>query len=224
MSNTNYSHYCVIFDMDGVLADTGPIHFESWVKLGKKIGIEFTREFFDNTFGQQSPTITRKLVGSKVDEDCIDQWAKFKEKSYREMVKDKLKPLPGVLKILADLKLKGFKLAVGSSGPSKNVDLLLTSLKIKENFDVIITAADVKKGKPEPDVFLVAADALGINPTNCLVIEDAPVGIEAAIRAGMISIGLTTTHGKEELLGAQLIIKDLSEITIDDILHLFNLK
>ena len=221
--NAIYSHYCIIFDMDGVLADTGPIHFESWVNLGREIGIEFTREFFEKIFGQQSSTITRKLVGSDPDDVLIEKWANFKEKNYREMVKDKLEPLPGVMKILFDLKSKGFKLAVGSSGPSENVDLLLNSLKIKHYFDVIITAADVKKGKPEPEVFLIVAEALNINPKNCMVFEDAPVGIEAAKRAGMISIALTTTHNKEQLLEADLVIKDLTEISIKDILRLFKL-
>ncbi len=222
--NAIYSHYCVIFDMDGVLADTGPIHFESWVNLGRFIGVEFTRELFEETFGQQSPTITRKLVGPDPDEVLIEKWANIKEKNYREIVKDKLAPLPGVMKILADLKSKGFKLAVGSSGPSENVDLVLTSLKIKHYFDVIITAAEVKKGKPEPDVFLIVAKTLNINPKNCIVIEDAPVGIEAAMRAEMIPIALTTTHNKEELLNAHLIIKDLTEISIEDILRMFKLN
>lgn len=221
---TIYSQYCIIFDMDGVLADTGPIHFESWVNLGKRIGIEFTKEFFNQTFGQQSSEITRKLVGLEADEELIEEWAYFKEKNYREIVSDKLVPLPGVMEILADLKSKGFKLAVGSSGPSENVDLLLTCLKIKNYFDVIITAAEVKKGKPEPDVFLITAKALNINPENCIVIEDAPVGIEAAKRAGMISIALTTTHNKEELHNAHLIIKDLTEISIKNIMSLFKLK
>jgi len=224
MNNRHYSNYCVIFDMDGVLADTGPIHFESWVKLGRKLGVEFTQAFFEQTFGQQSPTITRKFVGPEADEVDIERWASFKEKSYREIVKDKLKPLPGVIKLMTALKLKRFKLAVGSSGPSENVDLLLNSLKIRDFFDVIITAAEIKKGKPEPDVFLLAADILNINSENCVVIEDAPVGIEAAKRAGMKSIALTTTHVKDELSGAQLIIKNLSEITIDDIIRLFHLK
>jgi beta-phosphoglucomutase family hydrolase len=209
--------------MDGVLADTGPIHFASWVKLGKRIGIEFTKEFFEQTFGQKSTTITRKLVVPEVDEENIEKWANFKEKIYREMVEGKLEPLPGVINLLTDLKLTGFKLAVGSSGPSENVDLLLNSLKIKEFFDVIITAAEVEKGKPDPDVFLIAADTINIKPENCIVIEDAPVGIEAAKRAGMKSIALTTTHNKEELVEAQLIIEDLSKITIDDILLLFDL-
>lgn len=218
---TMFSDYCVIFDMDGVLADTGPIHFESWVKMAAEIGVNFTRDMFEQTFGQQSPTITRKLLGPEVDKVIVEKWASLKEQYYREMVREKLTPLPGVLRIIKELESEGFKLAVGSSGPPENVELLLSQLKIKAYFDVIITAADVKNGKPEPDVFLNAAKILNINPKNCLVIEDAPVGIEAAKRAGMISIALTTTHDKEELLGAQLIIKDLTEINVADIISLF---
>jgi len=216
-----FSNYCVIFDMDGVLADTGPIHFESWVKMAAKIGMKFTREMFEDTFGQQSPIITRKLVGPEVDQVLVEKWASLKELYYREIVKDKLIPLPGVVKTIKELKSEGFKLAVGSSGPPENVDLLLSQLKIKAYFDVIITAAEIERGKPEPDVFLIVAKILEINPKNCLVIEDAPVGIEAAKRAGMLSIALTTTHNKEELLGAQLIIKDLTEINLIKIISLF---
>lgn len=218
------SNYCVIFDMDGVLADTGSIHYQSWVKMATEIGVEFTRELFEDTFGQQSPTITRKLVGPEVDEILVEEWADLKEKFYREMVREKLVPLPGVIRIIKELKSKGFKLAVGSSGPPENVELLLSQLKIKSFFDVIITADDVKKGKPEPDVFLHAAKILNINPQNCIVVEDAPVGLKAAKRAGMISIALTTTHNKAELDGANIIIKDLTEISIIDIKNLFELN
>jgi beta-phosphoglucomutase family hydrolase len=219
-----YSNYCVIFDMDGVLADTGPIHFESWVKMGEEIGVRFTRDIFEKTFGRTSPAIIRQLVGPDVDEAFIEKWANFKEHYYRELVRDKLKPLPGVISIINELKSVGFKLAVGSSGPPENVEFLLSRLRIKDCFDTIITAAEVKKGKPEPEVFLIAAKTININPKNCLVIEDAPVGIEAAKRAGMISIALTTTHHKEELLDAHLIIKDLTEITVGDIKNLFEQK
>ena len=210
--------------MDGVLANTGPIHFKSWVKIAKEIGVKFTRDLFEQTFGQQSPTITRKLVGSEIDETLILQWSNLKESYYREMVKDKLEPLPGVINIINDLKSEGFKLAIGSSAPSENVELLLTTLKIKDFFDVIITAAEVKKGKPEPDVFLIVANFLNINPQNCVVIEDAPVGIQAANNAGMKSIALITTHNKEELFDANLIVKDLSFITISDIKKLLYIE
>lgn len=219
-----FNNYCVIFDMDGVLADTGSIHFESWVKMAKEIGLEFTRDMFEETFGQQSPTITRKLVGPEVDNNLVKKWANLKEQYYREMLKNKLIPLPGVIRIIKELKSKGFKLGVGSSGPPENVVLLLTKLKIKAYFDVIITAAEVKKGKPEPDVFLMVANYLKINPKNCLVIEDAPVGIEAAKRAGMRSVALTTTHNKEELIDANLIVSDLSDISINDVMKLLHIK
>ncbi|MHA1413076.1 MAG: HAD family hydrolase [Promethearchaeota archaeon] len=219
-----YNEYCVIFDMDGVLADTGEIHFESWVKMASEINVEFTKKFFNETFGQQSPTITRKLVGDKFDEKKIMELANRKEKYYRDLVKDKLKPLPGVLDLLTELKKYNFKLAVGSSGPPENVDLLLKTLKIKDLFDVIITSADVNKSKPHPDVFLKVSEKLNISPDKCIVIEDAPVGIEAARRAGMRSIALTTTHDYKELIDADLVVNDLSYISIDDIITLFGVN
>jgi len=208
--------------MDGVLADTGPIHFESWVKMAREIGAEFTKDFFERTFGQQSIPITRELVGSNVDQQQVEKWANLKEQYYREMVKDKLEPLPGVINIIKNLKAKKLKIAVGSSGPSANVELLLTSLKIKHLFDVIVTAEDIEQSKPAPDVFLYAAKKINVKPEHCLVIEDAPVGIIAAKRAGMKVIALTTTHHKDDLPEANLIIKDLSCIDVNNILKLLS--
>lgn len=218
-----FDQYSVIFDMDGVLADTGPIHYDSWVKMTNEIGYHFSKKFFEKTFGQQSPTIVRKLVGHGIEQELVEKWAALKEQYYREIVKDKLKPLPGVNQIIRELKSYGFKLAVGSSGPRENVELLINSLRLKEDFDVLISAAEVKNGKPAPDVFLISAEKLKIGPKNCLVIEDAPVGIEAAKRAGMKSIALTTTHEKKELLNADLIVKDLSKVSLQDIMLLLNI-
>ena len=220
----SYSDYCVIFDMDGVLADTGPIHFESWVKMANEIDVKFTREFFEDTFGQQSVIITRKLLGDKVDDKELVKRANLKKLYYREMVKDKLEPLPGAIELIKTLKDKRFKLAVGSSGPPENVELLLNTLKVKKYFDVIITAAEVSKSKPEPDVFLIAAEKVNVKAENCIVIEDAPVGIEAAKRAGMKSIAITTTHDEKELLIADLIVKDLSFVSIKDVIKLLKIE
>jgi beta-phosphoglucomutase family hydrolase len=217
-----FSEYCIIFDMDGVLADTGPIHFESWVKMAREIGVEFTKDFFERTFGKQSIPITRELVGSNTDQQHVKKWANLKEEYYREMVKGKLEPLPGVINLIKNLKAKELKIAVGSSGPSANVELLLRSLKIKHFFDIIVTAEDIEQSKPAPDVFLYAAKKLNIKPEQCLVIEDAPVGIIAAKRAGMKVIALTTTHHKDDLPEADLIIKDLSYIDVSDILKLLS--
>jgi len=219
-----FENFLVIFDVDGVLSDTGPVHYESWKKLADEIGVEFNREFFNETFGQQSVPITRKLVGDGPSRRKIKQWADLKEKYYREMVKDKLEPLSGVLTLLNELKGKGFKIAVGSSGPPENVDLLLESLNIKHYFDVIITAAEISNSKPSPDVFLKAAENVNLKAENCLVIEDAPVGIEAAKRANMKSIALTTTHPREELKDADLILLDLKDLSSEDIMKLLKSK
>ncbi len=209
--------YAVIFDMDGVLADTGPIHYESWAKLAKELGKAYSREDFDKDFGRQSAPIVRELMGPAPSDAQITQWADLKEVYYREMVKDKIEPLPGVIDLIKALKAEKFKLAVGSSGPSKNVYMFLKSLRIQKYFDAIITAAEVKNGKPAPDVFLIAAKGVKIKPENCVVIEDAPVGIEAAKRAKMKVIALTTTHKENQLSDANLIVKDLSYIQVKDI-------
>ena len=213
---------CVIFDMDGVLADTGPIHFQSWKKLANEIGVDFTKDFFEKTFGQKSFPITKRLVGDNVDEEQIRKWADLKEKYYREMVKNKIEPLPGVIPLIKNLKQHECNLAVASSGPPENVNLLVDNLNLKKYFDVLITAADVGKGKgkPEPDAFLIVAKRLNIKPEDCIVIEDAPVGIEAAKRAGMKRIALTTTNPEEELQDADVILPDLSDITYTDIKQL----
>jgi beta-phosphoglucomutase len=215
-----YSDYAVIFDMDGVLADTGPIHYQSWVKIAKEIGKRFSIELFKSTFGKQSIPIIRNLVGNYIDEDLVRTWADLKEKYYREMVKNNIVPLPGVLRLLEELKLLKFKLAVGSSGPPENVNLLLNSLEIAHYFNTVITASDVKIGKPAPDVFLIASEKLKVMPYNCIVIEDAPVGIEAAKNAGMKCIALETTHPAKKLLAADLVISDLSKIRSIDIIKL----
>jgi beta-phosphoglucomutase family hydrolase len=219
-----FEKYLVIFDLDGVIADTGPIHYDSWAKMAKEdAGVEFTKEFFEQTFGQQSIPITRKLVGPDVDQETVVKWANLKEKYYREMVQDKIEPLPGVIELIKNLKKNKFKLAVGSSGPLKNVELLLNSLHIMRYFDAVITAEDVERGKPAPDVFLKAAEKLNLIPAHCIVIEDAPVGIKAAKRAGMKSIALTTTHPENELKSADIVVNDLSLIGLKDIHKLLNI-
>lgn len=206
--------------MDGVLVDTGPIHFASWKKLAEKLEVKFTKEFFEETFGQRSIPITKKLVGEDIEESRIKKWANLKEKYYREMMQDKIEALPGVISLIKDLKRNDYKLAVGSSGPPKNVDLLLESLNIKQYFDMIVTGADVKKGKPNPEVFEKIQLHFKIDSRSCVVIEDAPVGIEAAKKANMKTIALTTTHQREDLQGADLILKDLSKLSYNDITKL----
>ncbi|TXT58742.1 MAG: hypothetical protein BAJALOKI2v1_310030 [Promethearchaeota archaeon] len=214
------NNYAVIFDMDGVLSDNSSAHLKSWQKLADEIGVEFTEDFFNQTFGQTSIKILQKLMQEEVEQEKLREWSERKERYYRKIVKDELEPLPGVKRLIEILNDHEFNLAVGSSGPRVNIEFLLEALEIKVYFDVIVGAEDVEKGKPDPEVFLKASDEFNINPRNCVVIEDAPVGITAARRAGMKTIALTTTHEREELQDADLILEDLSYLDIDDIYEL----
>ncbi len=207
----------VIFDMDGVLIDSGPIHFKSWKRLANEIGVKFTKDYFNNSFGKQGIPILKDLVGKEKGRKKLEEWVELKEVYYREMIKKNLKPLPGVINLIKNLKQNFFKLGIATSGPIENVNLILENLNINKYFDCVITANDIKNGKPAPDVFLMVSRKLNIPPTCCLVIEDAPVGIEAAKKAGMKCIALTTTHKKEELLQANLVINNLTKINSYDI-------
>ncbi|MEJ2249966.1 MAG: HAD family phosphatase [Candidatus Lokiarchaeota archaeon] len=211
----------MIFDMDGVLADTSSAHFKSWKMIAKKLGVDFSKQFFSKTFGQRNDSTIRKLVKGNISSDKIEYWGKLKEKYYRDLIKDEIEPLPGVISLIKSLKNHKFKLAVGSSGPKENVDLLLDSLKIKDFFDIIVTAEDVKEGKPNPEVFLTVSKNIQIRPEKCIVIEDAPVGIEASKRAKMKTIALTSTHNKLELKGADLILNSLENLNVENIKNLF---
>ncbi|MBY9005923.1 MAG: HAD family phosphatase [Candidatus Lokiarchaeota archaeon] len=218
-----FEQYAVIFDVDGVLIDSGPIHYKSWKKLADEIGIPFTKQYFDDSFGKQGIPTLRNIVGKNISEKQLLEWVELKEVYYREMVKNKLIAMPGVITLIKELKENSFKLAVATSGPPENTDLLLKTIYIDQFFDQIITAADIKKGKPAPDIFLMVSKNLNILPKNCLVIEDAPVGIEAAKKAGMKCIALTTTYEVSKLNNADMIIDSLSEINTYDIIELIKL-
>ncbi|MBD3197763.1 MAG: beta-phosphoglucomutase family hydrolase [Candidatus Lokiarchaeota archaeon] len=215
-----YEYYCVIFDFDGVIADTGPIHYRSWKKLAEELNVEYDTEFFEETFGQQTVPIVKKMVSEEITNEKAQKLGKKKEQYYRDMLGDDIQPLPGVKVLIKALHKLHFKLAIGSSAPRKNIDLLLKSLDLNNFFDIIIAAEDIKNGKPAPDVFLTIAKDLKLNQKNCLVIEDAPVGIKAAKIADMKTIALTTTHEEEKLKDADMVLKDLSEIDYNEIIKL----
>ncbi|MBN1215543.1 MAG: HAD family phosphatase [Candidatus Lokiarchaeota archaeon] len=218
-----YKNYLVIFDVDGVLIDSGPIHYQSWKKLADEINVPFTEKYFKDSFGMQGAPTLKKLVEKNITDKQIHEWVELKEIYYREMLRDNLKASPGVINLINELKKNSFKLAIATSGPPENTYLLLKTLNIQEFFDNVKTAADIKRGKPAPDIFLLISKALQIPPKNCVVIEDAPVGIEAAKKARMKCIALTTTHERSKLTQADLIINSLLDIDSNDIIQLIKI-
>jgi beta-phosphoglucomutase len=207
------SSYAVIFDVDGVLTDSYDSHFLSWQRMFGEIGVAFTDEQFRSTFGRTNRDIFAELYPGEMTEERSRQLGDRKESLYREIVSENFKPLPGAVELIDSLADAGFKLAVGSSGPPENIALTLQKLGRADRFDAAATGADVTRGKPDPQVFLLAAQRLGMPPERCAVIEDAPQGIEAANRAGMISIALTGTTTRENLAHAMLTVDSLDELS-----------
>lgn len=208
--------------MDGVLADTGEAHFVAWQRMFAEQGFTLTREEFAHTFGMANPAILRHWLGPDLPRERIDVLAERKEALFREGVAE-VRPLPGVCKWLEWAKAHGIRQAVASSGEMANIAAIVAVLEIGNYFDALVSGAFLPKSKPDPAVFLQAAGALGVSPEECLVIEDGVVGVEAAARAGMRCLALTTTHPAERLEGADLVIEcleDLSEATFAGLLGL----
>ena len=211
----------VIFDMDGVLVDSYDAHRESWVRMAREIGRDLTAEQFHRTFGRTSREIIAEHWGQDaLTPEEITAFDQRKEGLYREIVAVNFPAMDGAAELIRDLHAHGFRLAVGSSGPPENIALTLDRLGAKDLFHAVVNGRDVTNGKPDPQVFLLAAERLGVPPKHCAVIEDAPVGIQAANRAGMFSIALLSTgHTPEDAREAKRVCRSLRELSAEILLR-----
>jgi beta-phosphoglucomutase len=207
---TNNLKRAVIWDLDGTLIDSTRLHWESWEHVRAAENIPLTYERFVADYGKRNDEILRGLLGGDLSDEFIARVSLAKEEGYRNLIRTKgLELLPGARYWLERLKAEGWLQALGTSAPRGNIDAAFAALGIGEYFDVAISSHDVKAGKPDPDVFLTAAAKLGVEPRDCIVVEDAPAGVEAARRAGMKSIGVLTTHSE---LKADLVTPSLDRL------------
>lgn len=209
-----------IFDLDGVITDTAEFHFRAWKALAEDIGITFDREFNEKLKGVgRMDSLERILeLGSKQGDFSLDEKEKLATKKndhYKELI-SAITPdyiLPGIEKLLQDIKKNGYLLGLASA--SKNAPAVLKSLGLFDQFDCIADAAAVEKSKPAPDIFLLAASILQVEPSRCIGIEDAESGIEAIHQAGMFAVGV---GDEESLKEADYYVSSTSELSIEKIL------
>jgi len=202
-----------LWDMDGVLVDSAEYHYAAWREALAHEGIDLRYDDFRASFGQRNDTILRGLLGPDLSDAEVARIGDLKELRYRQLVRERgITPLPGVLDWLARLRADGWRQAVASAAPRANVDAILDALGIAHYFGAITSSEDVARGKPDPQVYLVAAQRLGVPPARCVVVEDAPAGVEGARRAGMRCIGVTSTHPH---LDADLVVAALSDLPAD---------
>jgi HAD superfamily hydrolase (TIGR01509 family) len=213
-----FSAIGVVFDLDGVLIDSHDQHERSWFQLAKEVGKPLTQAQFKESFGMRNvmciPHVFRWAEAD--DHATIHALGERKEALYRELLAaDGIEPLPGVVALLESLAAAGVPISLGSSTSRKNIEVCFAATGLARFFGPNYTGAeDVTRGKPAPDVFLEAARKIGREPVRCLVVEDAHVGIEAALAAGMRTLAVTTTHPRASFLesGAARIVDSLVEV------------
>lgn len=212
------SSRAVVWDLDGVLVDSGAVHDLSWREMANRYGVPYDPEVdFPRIFGKHNTDIINQLWGI-TDPERVAEMAEAKETAFRAGART-LKPLPGVVELVRELQARGWKQGIGSSAPMKNIDVLLEALELRDSFQSIASGDDVTAGKPDPQVFLLAFERLGVRPESGVVVEDAPAGIEGGVRAGAATLGVTTTQQRETLLaaGADRVVDSLAEVSVSDL-------
>jgi beta-phosphoglucomutase len=207
----------VIFDVDGVLVDSYDAHYKSWQMLARERGFEMTEEQFVRTFGRTSREVIRKCWPPLATSDeAVKELDERKEALYRELLRQNFSAMDGARELIDALSATGFALAVGSSGPPSNVELTLEQLGRRDSFRAVVTGQDVKFGKPNPQVFQIGAERLGLPPSQCLVVEDAPAGVAAAHAGGFVCLGLLSKGGRgDQLNQAERVVHTLRDVTPD---------
>lgn len=206
-----------LFDNDGVLIDSQALHWHSWQLLMKEDPhLSMGYSTFLEGFGKRNDLILKELYPHS-EEFQRKEWEKRKEELFREIAKGKITLLPGMEIFLKQLKNDNIPRIIASSTPIGNLKMYLRDTILGNYFTSFVSAEEVAHGKPFPDIFLEAANRLGIPPQNCIVIEDAPVGITAAKKAGCFVIALETTHPKALLKDADIIYKDPSFLSLAEI-------
>ena len=203
----------VIWDLDGTLINSVDHHWEAWREVMAAENITLTFEDFVADFGKRNDEILRGRIDPNMSDAEVARIALAKEETYRRFVRSEgLVLLPGAERWLRQLKTDGWLQALGTSAPQGNIDAVFDALGIAGFFDAVMSSEQVKAGKPSPDVFLAAAERMQVSPEHCIVVEDAPAGIEAARRAGMKSVGVLTTH---EELKADWVFNSLEDLPPD---------
>lgn len=209
----------VIFDMDGVLVDNRDVHVEAFQAWCVKHNISLAKDFLVGFFGMGNEDIFRQVLNDpELPLDVIKRYSAEKEAIYRDMFAATIKPTPGLIAVLEELKAAGIKIAVGSSGMRHNVEFVLRACGIEHYFDAIADGDMITHAKPDPEVFLLAASLLGLKPEECFVFEDSYAGIEAARAAGMRVGVLATTFARDTHTDFDFLIDDFTQIRAKEFL------
>jgi len=208
--------------MDGTLVDNTPYHFKSWQAFYKKHGLgELAQSTYKTSISGVPIIETLRGLFPDADEATLKGYLNEKETYYREIYAPFLRPINGLENFLSELKDAGIKMAMASSATIEDINFILNKIPIRGDFEAIIDGSRVTKGKPNPQIFLKAAEELNADPANCVVFEDSLAGIKAANAAGMKVVAITTGHAAAQLQPSNLVIDDYSTLTVQKLAALF---
>jgi len=203
-----------LFDMDGTIADTMPFHLQAWMELLPELGVRMApEEFLRKTSGKMNHQILREVLGIPVSDEDLEVFDARKESLFRTLCRPSLRPIGGLMGFLTDARQQGIRMAVATAAGKANREFTLDGLGITAYFDAVVGAEDVRSGKPNPEIFLRAAERVGAAPSACVVFEDALSGVEAAARAGMKAVALTTSLPAGEFAGHPAVIRIADDYT-----------
>ncbi|MHA4896670.1 HAD family hydrolase [Pedobacter sp. PWIIR3] len=213
--------FAVIFDMDGVICHTNPYHSLAFREFFSTRNLSPTdEEFSQHMFGKSNSYILTHFLQRPIMGEELLQLEDEKESLFRKIYEPHIDPVPGFLKFFMDLKENGAKLGVATSAPFANLELILSKVHIQTFLGSVLASADVKKHKPDPEVYLKSAANLGVTPEQCIVFEDSFSGISAALNAGMKVVGVLTSHTKDELPPCDIYINDYQNLSVDQVIQL----
>lgn len=216
----------IIFDMDGVLVDSNPFHLRKWIDLFRAHGVPFDeQELPKMILGPSNDAIFRRFLGEDLTPEQLADLGEELEADFRREIGPHASAFPGVQRFVEECHAQGIAMAVASAGIAKNVNFLIAALGLGDYFHAVMTADEITHPKPHPEIYLKAADKLGVSPAACAVFEDSFVGIEAAKHAGMKCIAIASTFSAGDLrreTNADLIVPSFETVSLQTLRHLFN--
>ncbi len=207
----------VIWDLDGVIIDSFLFHLAAWREVGRQRGRTFTEDDFRRVFGAGRGDFTLWFFGPDASTDEVEAVWEQKENIFRNLIKGNIEPLPGVLPLLRSLKQIGVRMALATLAHEETIELVLSTLDIKQLFECVVSGRELREGKITPEGFLIVANRLGVAPASCVVIEDAITSIAPAKAASMKCVAVTNTYPRESLAAADLVVDSLEELDGRDI-------
>lgn len=203
----------LIFDMDGTLVDNMRVHNEAWGVWHRRNGLAFDEAtFFARTAGRHNPEIIAALLADRSEAEVVTL-GEEKEAIYRELYAPRVEALPGLFDLLDAADAYGLPMAVATAAPPANIAIVLDRIDLRARFATIVAPSQGFRGKPHPDLFLAAAERMQVRPADCLVFEDAPLGVEAACRAGMQAVAITTTLSPLDFRSYENVVAYIDDFT-----------